>query len=263
MAQIIILVAIYLNQKNPVRRLMGDLDDKILKLSSLYVSNTEKKFIAESGLKRFRLGVYTDNKFVYKFDPDTSEPEALERVKGIENVQQFVAYKNGVLVSEFVNKKPFIVGTKVSDNHLEELVKILLKIKRLNVSFRDCHTKNLLYSKNEGFTLIDFCNEDKKLNDPFLPIHNLAFFMEEKRPDKYFLQTYARLLKTLHNTDKKAFERTIKDFVNRNDVEYLFPFKKLNKKSGEYSQLKNIFELCRINVDNIGYNRYAGTFRIL
>ncbi|MBI5066574.1 hypothetical protein HZA97_10180 [Candidatus Woesearchaeota archaeon] len=242
---------------------MQDLDKKILELSSLYISNTEKDFIAGSGLNKLGLGVYTDKKFVYKFEPDTSEPEALERAKGINGAQQFVAYEKGVLVSEFVNKKKFVVGTDVPNKHLESLIETLLKLRKKNISFRDCHRKNLLYSKKEGFTLIDFCNEDEKLNDPFLPIHNLAFFMEEKRADEYFLKTYARLLKTLYHVEKKAFEKTLNYFINRDDIEYLFSFKKLGKNSCGYSQLRNIFELGGIRVDNISYNRYAGTFRIL
>ncbi len=62
------------------------------------------------------------------------------------------------------------------------------------------------------------------------------------------------------SSEQIIIKQTLRDFINRSEIEYLFPFKKSNKKSLEYKELKKIFELQKYKVGNIYYNRYAGTF---
>lgn len=240
-----------------------NLEEKLKILDSSFHNLTEKIFLKRTNLKRLAYGVYTDKTLVYKFSPaEKSEPSALKRAKGIEGVQKFVNYKYDILVSEYIDAKPFKVGTELSKERLEKLMDSLISLRERDISFRDCTSRNLLYSKKEGFTLIDFCDEENNPSEPYLPIHDLAFFMTQKEEDKKYLEIYIALFHILQDKNEDAARKTLVKLVNRDDIECLYPFKTLNSKYKNFSALKKIFERYGFPAKKIRYNRYAGLFEV-
>lgn len=107
-------------------------------------------------LEHIAQGVYTDGRFAYKFNfSRNSEVLALIKAKGLSGVQQYVAVKNNVLVTDLIEGKDCRCGgVNPTQKQLEDFIDNYVAFYKEGLWFEP-KPKNLMFSPDKGFTMID------------------------------------------------------------------------------------------------------------
>ena len=90
---------------------------------------------------------------------------------------------------------------------VEALFRTLIAMRNVNVSF-ECEARNLLYGKQNGFTVLDL-QTDK---EPQIPLLDLTLIFSDYQVDKseVFLAEYNRLINSFFHVQPELARKTLK-----------------------------------------------------
>lgn len=181
------------------------------------MGSTQEKYIvipeiSPAPLERLSDKVFSDGRLVYKiYDRSLKhikedELKALKRVREISGCQKLVRSNELIIVTELAKGKRFEAGMKPTDKHIKGLLETLIKMGSVDVSFEP-EPRNLVYSPNEGFTVIDLQTE----KNPKISVPDLAVIFSEfdGTNSELFLQEYTRILSALYDVNKELAKKAI------------------------------------------------------
>ncbi|MBI5066571.1 hypothetical protein HZA97_10165 [Candidatus Woesearchaeota archaeon] len=240
------------------------LEKRLEEFWQLHNELSRTAFIKRTGLKGFDKvrSVYADGELVYKFNFGQSEVNALERIKGIENVQQLVVYDGHVLVTELIKAKHFKKGTQPKREHLEKLLITLLALRDKSVGFSDIYEGNLLHSQELGFFPIDlyYLGLPQK---PDIEVPRLASCMSCSGPK--FLDRYLTLLDLFYDLNPKVARDLLKDCVSFSENSFFPEFCGLSATQIDFKKIRTVLEKYRLFCDHAHSCKYTlgGYFRLI
>ncbi len=245
-----------------------DLERRLLNLKNIHRegSFSWNALMKRTGLRRLdrERPVFTDGELVYKFRFCDKEVDALKRMRGIENVQQLVAYTDDILVTELIPAKPVKKGINPPRNHLERLLETLLKLRDRRVCFSDIYPGNLLYSQELGFFPIDLSTFDLrpyKNVKPEIKIPILASCMTDSTGTK-FLDIYLTLLDIFYDLNPRLAKSFLKQYIYPSYAPQFFGRK---ADQSDLEKIKTVLEKYNLLNDkfNPGYYSVNGRFGLV